>query len=147
MIVRNTESLMVWTKKQVLLMQCALKMWYRCESKFDAAEAKENKNKRTRKTVPSVNRTRNKYSSTWAYDTNVMKTRTRTSTPSVPTHQMSHPQGLHCEYTGQIPQLVLSTAECALKNIVCSWNLKHECPVWKRSRIKNKKMKDWLNSS
>jgi hypothetical protein len=91
-----------------------------CESKFDAAEAKENKNKRTRKTVPSVNRTRNKYSSTGAYDTNVMKTRTRTSTPSVPTHQMSHPQSLHCEYTGQILQLVLSTAECALKNIVCS---------------------------
>jgi hypothetical protein len=35
-----------------------------CESKFDAAEAKQNKNKRTRKTVPSVNRTRNTYSST-----------------------------------------------------------------------------------
>jgi hypothetical protein len=34
--------------------------------KFDAAEAKENNNQRTRKTVPSLNRTRNKYSSTGA---------------------------------------------------------------------------------
>lgn len=86
--------------------------------KFDAAEAKENKNNKEDCTF--IKQDQEQVFVNWSYDTNAMKTRTRTSTPSIPTHQMSHPQSLHCEYTGQILQLVLSTAECALKNIVCS---------------------------